>query len=168
VALGDAGDDMVVGDRGSDLVDGGTGNDRLQSMQNEDQCLGPDTVGPDTLIGGSGKDAVGIRCGVPTLKLRDGEADTGICKDTVTSAVKEFDKADKFEGGPCASLVCKKKGKKKKGKKSSVSTAASTAKKGKKKKKCKPFKFPKKNKFPNKPKSSSALSLGVGLTLTRP
>jgi Ca2+-binding RTX toxin-like protein len=125
--LGDAGNDSVEGNPGQDTADGGPGRDSVQ-----DSFHGG-CGGPDTLIGGPGPDSFYVACGIPTLKMRDGTADTGECLKAVTTATKDFDPIDKAHGGACQTFikVCKKK---KKGKKASVA----------KKKKCKrkPYKPP--------------------------
>ncbi|MDX6616559.1 MAG: hypothetical protein QOD60_1650 [Solirubrobacterales bacterium] len=125
--LGDAGNDSVEGNPGQDIADGGPGRD------NVNDTFHGGCGGPDTLIGGPGPDSFYVACGIPTLKMRDGTADTGECLKAVTTATKDFDKIDKAHGGACQtfSKVCKKK---KKGKKASVA----------KKKKCKrkPYKPP--------------------------
>jgi Ca2+-binding RTX toxin-like protein len=160
--LGEGGNDSVEGGADQDVADGGPGADVLSKQFHAGGCtLAPKLDGgPDTLIGGPGTDSVAVSCNTPILKLRDGEADKGSCATRVDSAVKEYDKADKIEGGACATLVCKKK-KKKKAKKSS----ASAAKKGKKKKKkCKPYKAPQ----DSGDGFALALGSGIGVTPTRP
>jgi Ca2+-binding RTX toxin-like protein len=122
--LGDAGTDDVEGNQGLDITDGGPGSDFV-----EDSGHGG-CGGPDTMIGGPGRDNFYVACGIPTLKFQDGEADTGRCLRGVTSGVKEYDKADRAAGGFCQTYVKKCKKKKKK------NHAAAAAKK-KKKKKCK-------------------------------
>ncbi len=106
---GGAGKDDVEGGGGKDVADGGAGNDVVQASFHGGGCS------TDTLIGGAGRDSLYAACGVPTLKLRDGERDAGGCLPAVRNPTIEADKKlDVLTGGACArkQKKCKKKAKK--------------------------------------------------------
>ncbi len=95
VVLGGAGNDSVEGGPGRDVADGGPGNDFVQAS------FHGGCGGPDTFIGGTGRDKLYVYCGVPTVKFRDGAKDTGSCTKKVKPAKLQVDKVDRLKGG-CA------------------------------------------------------------------
>ena len=95
VVLGGAGNDSVEGGPDKDVADGGPGNDFVQAS------FHGGCGGPDTFIGGPGRDKLYVYCGVPTVKFRDGAKDTGSCTKRVKPAKLQVDKVDRLKGG-CA------------------------------------------------------------------
>jgi hypothetical protein len=112
VAYGDAGRDDLFGGQGRDLLGGGVGNDRLDGGREQDVVngnAGNDSLsasfhggcgGPDTFIGGTGRDNLYVYCGRPTVLFRDRTRDTGTCARTVRPARLQLDAVDRL-GGRC-------------------------------------------------------------------
>ncbi len=89
---GGTGNDIVEGGPGRDVADGGPGNDGL-SASFHGGC-----GGPDTFIGGSGRDSVYVFCGQPTLLLRDHTRDSASCSHPAKPKRIVADKKDRLKG----------------------------------------------------------------------
>ena len=106
---GGAGRDRIKGSWGRDRVRGGSGNDNLDGGPERDVTdggPGNDLVsaiqlgcgGPDTLIGGRGRDRFYVYCGRPTLLMRDRTRDSAMCLSGVTRGRIVADRADRLRG----------------------------------------------------------------------
>jgi Ca2+-binding RTX toxin-like protein len=89
---GGTGKDIIDGGPGRDVADGGPGNDALNAS------FHGGCGGPDTFIGGSGRDSLYIFCGHPTLRLKDRTRDTVSCSHSVKPKKIVADRKDRLKG----------------------------------------------------------------------
>jgi Ca2+-binding RTX toxin-like protein len=89
---GGSGNDIIDGGSDRDVADGGPGNDAL-SASFHGGC-----GGPDTFIGGSGRDNIYIFCGKPTMLLRDHARDSVSCSRGARPRRIVADRKDRLRG----------------------------------------------------------------------
>jgi hemolysin type calcium-binding protein len=100
---GGAGRDMLSGGADKDVLDGGPGNDTVKGDSGNDSLSASfhgGCGGPDTFVGGPGKDSLYVYCGRPTILFRDRTRDTGTCSRSVRPVRLALDRIDKL-GGRC-------------------------------------------------------------------